>query len=117
MNRPDELREKAAALLARVERLIELQERLSRLRATPGKVTHADLLEVQEELEASYAERREAFLLLGLTPAGENLMNEALARLRSVIVGEISADHMAHSKIGEIFAGLRASRTDEGGAA
>ncbi len=115
MSGPDELREKIAALLARGERLIELHERLSRLRANPGKVTHADLLEVQEELEASYAERREALLLLGLTPAAQNLMDEELARLRSVIVGEISADYLAHSKIGDLVAGLRALRTGEGG--
>ncbi len=117
MSEHHDIRKTAAALAAKATTVLELLERVKgRLSANPSSVTRADLLEVQEALEAAQAASREAYLSMGLTPAAIRLIDEETARLRSVIVGGISADDLANSKIGEIVAGMRASRSEEGGA-
>lgn len=112
MTREDEIREKARRLQAEGE---AFAARLAELRQSGDKAGALALLaDVENAAEKAFAE---ISLLLGLTPAAVRLIREESERLSRTAIGGITEADLEDSKIGELLAGMRASRSIDGGEA
>lgn len=74
-----------------------------------------ELQRLRQEMASLNAEGKVHLESLGLTPAALRLIEEETARLARTCGGDFTDDDLRNSKIGEIVAGMRASRFDKGG--